>query len=235
MPILRKKKSEKNQFSFILFQLCQTSCLNVSRKQSLSVNWNLPRTKVTLLIWRIIISVIIIKVETNFSLTATNKINFHANWRAIKAMNKKESWIIDYKYFNCESMTLCLQRKTNIRKPICNKKTKELHLDKIKRLILVWLFYGRPSLRLLLLTSFWESCLSWQTKTFVEAFLKLESVSKYLNKRQKKKKRLLYSLCIASSYEKERFLPFRPCLGRSCYPEQCCCGRVWMPVKMYGK
>ena len=43
----KKKKSEKNQFSFILFQLCQTSCLNVSRKQSLSVNWNLPRTKVT--------------------------------------------------------------------------------------------------------------------------------------------------------------------------------------------
>ena len=75
----KKKKSEKNQFSFILFQLCQTSCLNVSRKQSLSVNWNLPRTKVTLLIWRIIISVIIIKVGTNFSLTATNKINFHAN------------------------------------------------------------------------------------------------------------------------------------------------------------
>ena len=176
-----------------------------------------------------------IKVETNSSLTATNKINFHANWRAIKAMNKKESWIIDYKYFNCESMTLCWQRKANIRKLICNKKTKELHLDKIKRLILVWLFYGWPSLRLLLLTSFWESCLSWQTKTFVEAFMKLESVSKYLNKRQKKKKRLLYTLSIASSYEKERFLPFRPCLGRSCYPDQCCCGRVWMPVKMYGK
>ena len=104
-----KKKKWKNQFSLILFQLCQTSCLNVSRKQSRSVNWKFPRTKVTLLIWRIIISVKIIKVETNFSLTATNKINFHANWRAIKAMNKKESWIIDYKYFNCESMTLCLR------------------------------------------------------------------------------------------------------------------------------
>ena len=75
----KKKKSEKNQFSFILFQLCQTSCLNVSRKQSRSVNWKFPRTKVTLLIWRMIISVIIIKVETNFSLTATHKINFHAN------------------------------------------------------------------------------------------------------------------------------------------------------------
>ena len=164
---------------------------------------------------------------------AQNK--FSCKLKSNKVMNKKESWIIDNKYFNCESMTLCLQRKANIRKLICNKKTKELHLDKIKRLILVWLFYGWPSLRLLLLTSFWESCLSWQTKTFVEAFMKLESVSKYLNKRQKKKKRLLYSLCIASSYEKERFLPFRPCLGRSCYPDQCCCGRVWMPVKMYGK
>ena len=30
-------------------------------------------------------------------------------------------------------MTLCLQRKANIRKLIRNKKTKELHLDKIKR------------------------------------------------------------------------------------------------------
>ena len=91
-------------------------------------------------------------------------------------------------------MALCLQRKASIRKLICNKKTKELHLDKIKRLILVWLFYGRPSLRLLLLTSFWESCLSWQTKTFVEAFMKLESVSKYLNKRQKKKKNHCFTL-----------------------------------------
>ena len=152
--------------------------MDVFREQSRSSNWKLPKTKVTLLIWRIIISVIMIKVKTNFSLTATNKRNFHANWRAIQAMNKKESWIIDKKYFNCESMTLCLQKKANIRKLICNKKTKELHLDKIKRLILVWLFYGWPSLRLLLLTSFWESCLSWQTKTFVEAFLKLESVSK---------------------------------------------------------
>ena len=26
-------------------------------------------------------------------------------------MNKKESWIIDYKYFNCESMTLCLPKE----------------------------------------------------------------------------------------------------------------------------
>ena len=34
---------------------------------------NSLKTKVTLLIWRIIISVIMIKVETNFSLTATNK------------------------------------------------------------------------------------------------------------------------------------------------------------------
>ena len=152
------------------------------------VNWKFPKTKVTLLIWRIIISMIMIKVETNFSITATNKRNFRANWRAIKAMNKKESWIIDNKYFNCESMTLCLQRKANIRKLICNKKTKELHLDKIKRLILVWLFYGRPSLRLLLLTSFWESCLSWQTKTFVEAFLKLKSVSKCFKKKNPKQK-----------------------------------------------
>ena len=52
----KKKKGEKNQFSFILFQLCQTSRLNVSRKQSGSVNWKFPRTKVTPLIWRIIIS-----------------------------------------------------------------------------------------------------------------------------------------------------------------------------------
>ena len=47
-------------------------------------------------------------------------------------MNKKESWIIDKKYFNCQSMTLCLQRKANIRKLIRNKITKELHLRNIK-------------------------------------------------------------------------------------------------------
>ena len=159
--------------------------MDVFREQSRSSNWKLPKTKVTLLIWRIIISVIMIKVKTNFSLTATNKRNFHANWRAIKAMNKKESWIIDNKYFNCESMTLCLQRKANIRKLTYNKKTKELHLRKIKRPILVWLFYGWSSLPLLLSTSFGESCLSWQTKTFVEVFLKLESVSKYFKKKKK--------------------------------------------------
>ena len=127
-------------------------------------------------------------------------------------MNKKESWIIDNKYFNCESMTLCLQRKANIRKLICNKKTKELHLDKIKRPILVWLFCGLPSLRLLLFTSFWESRLSWQAKTFVEAFLKLKSVSKYFKKKKtktkKKKKTFLYSLSLASNY-KERFFAFQ--------------------------
>ena len=235
MHILRKKKVKKINFLLFCFNYVRLPVWMFRASKVYPLIGISPEQK-SLLIWRIIISVIIIKVETNSSLTATNKINFHANWRAIKAMNKKESWIIHYKYFNCESMTLCLQRKTNIRKPICNKKTKELHLDKIKRLILVWLFYGRPSLRLLLLTSFWESCLSWQTKTFVEAFMRLESVSKYLNKRQKKRKKpLLYTLSIASSYEKERFLPFRPCLGRSCYPEQCCCGRVWMPVKMYGK
>ena len=139
--------------------------MDVFREQSRSSNWKLPKTKATLLIWRIIISVIIIKVKTNFSLASTNKRNFHANWRAIKAMNKKESWIIDNKYFNCESMTLCLQRKANIRKLTYNKKTKELHLRKIKRPFLVWLFYGWSSLPLLLSTSFGESCLSWQTKT----------------------------------------------------------------------
>ena len=153
-------------------------------------------------------------------------------------MNKKESWIIDNKYFNCESMTpTYLKRKANITKLIRNKITKELHLGKIKRPILVWLFYGLPSLWLLLLTSFWESCLSWQTKTFVEAFLKLKSVSKYLKwktKTKKWKKPFLYSLPLAENY-KERFFPFRPCLGGSCYPDKCCCGRVWMPVKMYGK
>ena len=47
-------------------------------------------------------------------------------------MNKKESWIIDNKYLNCQSMTLCLQRKANVRKLIRNKITKELHLRKIK-------------------------------------------------------------------------------------------------------
>ena len=159
--------------------------MDVFREQSRSSNWKLPKTKATLLIWRIIISVIIIKVKTNFPLAATNKRNFHANWRAIKAMNKKESWIIDNKYFNCESMTLCLQRKANIRKLTYNKKTKELHLRKIKRPFLAWLFYGWSSLPLLLSTSFWESCLSWQTKTFVEVFLKLESVSKYFKKKKK--------------------------------------------------
>ena len=159
--------------------------MDVFREQSRSSNCKFLKTKATLLIWRIIISMIMIKVKTNFSLTATNKINFHANWRAIKAMNKKESWIIDYKYFNCESMTLCLQRKANIRKLTYNKKTKELHLRKIKRPFLVWLFYGWSSLPLLLSTSFGESCLSWQTKTFVEVFLKLESVSKYFKKKKK--------------------------------------------------
>ena len=151
-------------------------------------------------------------------------------------MNKKESWIVDNKYFNCHSMTLCLQRRANIRKLICNKKTRELHLDKIKRPILAWLFYGWPSLPLLLLTSFWESRLSWQTKTFVEAFLKLKSVSKYFEKKKTKTNRFLYSLCIASIVTRKNFfLPFRPCFGGSCYPDKCCCGRVWMPVKMYGK
>ena len=48
-------------------------------------------------------------------------------------MNKKESWIIDNKYFNCESMTpTYLKRKANITKLIRNKITKELHLGKIK-------------------------------------------------------------------------------------------------------
>ena len=109
-------------------------------------------------------------------------------------------------------MTLCLQRKANIRKLICNKKTKELHLDKIKRLILAWLFYGEPSLPLLLLTSFWESRLSWRTKTFVEAFLKLKSVSKYFEKKKTKTNRFLHSLCIASSYYKELFFAFQTML-----------------------
>ena len=113
------------------------------------VNWKFLKTKATLLIWRIRLSMIMIEVKTNSSITATNKRNFHANWWTITAMNKKESWIIDNKYFNCESMTLCLQRKANIRKLTYNKKTKELHLRKIKRPILVWLFYGWPSLPLL--------------------------------------------------------------------------------------
>ena len=199
MHILRKKKVKKINFLLFCFNYVRLPVWMFRASKVYPLIGISPEQK-SLLIWRIIISVIIIKVETNSSLTATNKINFHANWRAIKAMNKKESWIIHYKYFNCESMTLCLQRKTNIRKPICNKKTKELHLDKIKRLILVWLFYGRPSLRLLLLTSFWESCLSWQTKTFVEAFLKLKSVSKYFEKKETKTNRFLYSLCIAGSY-----------------------------------
>ena len=159
--------------------------MDVFREQSRPSNWKFPKTKATLLIWRIIISLIMIKVKTNFSPTAMNKRNFHANWRVIQAMNKKESWIIDNKYFNCESMTLCLQRKANIRKLTYNKKTKKLHLRKIKRPFLVWLFYGWSSLPLLLSTSFGESCLSWQTKTFVEVFLKLESVSKYFKKKKK--------------------------------------------------
>ena len=139
----------KNQFSFTLYKLCHASCVDVSCEESRLFNCKFLKTKVTLLIWQIRLSMIMIKVETNSSITATNKRNFRANWRAIKAMNKKESWIIDYKYFNCESMTLCLQRKANIRKLMCNKKTKELHLGKIKRPISVWLFYGWPSLPLL--------------------------------------------------------------------------------------
>ena len=115
-------------------------------------------------------------------------------------MNKKESWIIDNKYFNCESMTLSLQRKANIRKLICNKETKELHLDKIKQPILVWLFCGLLSLPLLLLTSFWESRLSWQTKTFVEAFLKLKSVSKYFKKKKNQRKKKEKNILILSFF-----------------------------------
>ena len=53
--------------------------MDVFREESRSSNWKFPKTKATLLIWRIIISVIIIKVKTNFSLAATNKRNFHAN------------------------------------------------------------------------------------------------------------------------------------------------------------
>ena len=53
--------------------------MDVFREESRSSNWKFPKTKATLLIWRIIISVIMIKVKTNFSLTATNKRNFHAN------------------------------------------------------------------------------------------------------------------------------------------------------------
>ena len=68
-----------------------------------------------------------------------NKLSYYYNeqkkflckLKSNKAMNKKESWIVDNKYFSCHSMTLCLQRKANIRKLICNKKTRELHLDKI--------------------------------------------------------------------------------------------------------
>ena len=161
------------------------------------VNWKFPKTKVTLLIWRIIISMIVIKIKNKLFYYCDEQKKFSCKLKSnhcfSKAMNKKESWIIDNKYFNCESMTLCLQRKANIRKLICNKKTKELHLDKIKRPILAWLFCGLPSLRLLLFTSFWESCLSWQTKTFVEAFLKLKSVSKYFKKKTKTKKKKKHS------------------------------------------
>ena len=53
--------------------------MDVFREESRSSNWKFPKTKATLLIWRIIISVIIIKVKTNFSLAAMNKRNFHAN------------------------------------------------------------------------------------------------------------------------------------------------------------
>ena len=174
--------------------------MDVFREQSRSINWKFLKTKATLLIWRIRLSMIMVRAETNSPTTTTNKINFLCKLKSNKAMNKKESWIVDNKYFNCESMTLCLQRKANIRKLICNKKTRELHLDKTKRPILAWLFYGEPSLPLLLLTSFWESRLSWRTKTFVEAFLKLKSGSKYFEKKKTKSNRFLYSLCIASSY-----------------------------------
>ena len=108
-----------------------------------------------------------------------------------------------------------LTEEGKIRKLICNKITKELHLGKIKRPILVWLFCGLLSLRLLLFTSFWESCLSCQKKTFVEAFLKLKSVRKYLKKNQNKKnekKPFLYSLSLARSYYKERFFAFQTML-----------------------
>ena len=136
--VISRKTKRKNHFSFKLYR--QASCVDVSREQSWPVNCKFLKTKATQLIWRIRLSMTMIKVKTNSSITATSKRNFHANWRTITAMNKKESWIIDNKYFNCESMTLCLQRKANIRKLICNKKTKELHLEKMTRPILEWPF-----------------------------------------------------------------------------------------------
>ena len=147
LDFMSTKTKWKNPFSFTLYKLCHASCVDVSREQSRLFNCKFLKTKATLLIWRIRLSMIMIKVETNSSITATSKRNFRANWRAIKAMNKKESWIIDKKYFNCESMTL---RGRQISESwYATRKTKELHLGKIKRPISVWLFYGWPSLPLL--------------------------------------------------------------------------------------
>ena len=47
--------------------------------------------------------------------------------------------------------------------------------------------------------------LSWRTKTFVEAFLKLKSVSKYFEKKKTKTNRFVYSLFIAVVTRKNVF------------------------------
>ena len=63
----------KNPFSFTLYKLCHTSCADVSCEQSRLFNCKFLKTKATLLIWRIRLSMLMIKVETNSSITATSK------------------------------------------------------------------------------------------------------------------------------------------------------------------
>ena len=106
-----------------------------------------------------------------------------------------------------------LTEEGKIRKLICNKITKELHLGKIKRPNLLWLFRGLLSLRLLLFTSFWESCLCWQKKGFCGSVFETQVGEKILIKKNQNKKNekkpFLYSLSLARSYYKERFFAFQ--------------------------
>ena len=136
--VMSRKTKRKNHFSFKLYR--QASCVDVSREQSWPVNCKFLKKKSH--------PVDLANQIINDNDKSKNKLLYYCDEQkkfSCKLKNnysneKKESWIIDNKYFNCESMALCLQRKASIRKLICNKKTKELHLEKMTRPILEWLF-----------------------------------------------------------------------------------------------
>ena len=122
MPCKIKTKW-KSQFSFILFNYVRHPAwmFLVSKVDPLTVdlvNYNINDNNISR--------------KKLFSYCDEQK-KFSCKLKSNKVMNKKESWIIDNKYFNCESMTpTYLKRKANITKLIRNKITKELHLRKIK-------------------------------------------------------------------------------------------------------